>query len=213
MKCLKIKKYKYLICGSIQPRESKRCRSAFGSDYSFESSWVCLYQIYTSGFGEFLPFFLADLLKLCQVGWGASVNSNLQVFPQILNGIQVWALAGPLKDFHVLVLKPFQCCFGWIVGVIVLLEHKSLWQSQVFCTLKQVLLKDLPVFSSIHCSLDPYKSPSPWYWKASPEHDDAATTMLHGRDGVRWVMSCAQFPPDVALCIQAKDFDFCLMRQ
>uniref|UniRef100_UPI00358FD8F2 iroquois-class homeodomain protein IRX-6-like isoform X2 n=1 Tax=Myxine glutinosa TaxID=7769 RepID=UPI00358FD8F2 len=30
-----------------------------------------------------------DLLKLFQVGWGASVNSNLQVFSQILNGIQV----------------------------------------------------------------------------------------------------------------------------
>ena len=36
--------------------------------------------------------------------------------------------------------------------------------------------------------------------------------MLHGRDGVRWVMSCAQFPLDVVLCIQAKQFNFCLIR-
>ena len=33
--------------------------------------------------GIFGGFFLADLLKLCQVGWGVSVNSNIQVFPQI----------------------------------------------------------------------------------------------------------------------------------
>ena len=133
----------------IQPSESILCRSAFGSDYSFESSWVCLYQLCTSGFGNFLPFFLVDLLKLCQVGWGASVSSNLQVFPWILNGIEVLALAGLLKDFHALVLKPFQCCFGCILEVIVLLERKSAPQCKVFCTLKQVLLKDLPLFSSV----------------------------------------------------------------
>ena len=141
---------KCLASISIQPPESILCGSAFGSGYRFESSWVCLHQLYTSGFGDFLPFFLADLLKLCQVGWRVSVNSNLQVFPQILNGIQVWALAGPLKDFHVLVLKPLQCCFGCMLGVIVLLERKSSPQSEVFCTLKQVL-KDLPVFGCIHC--------------------------------------------------------------
>jgi len=101
------------------------------------------------------------LLNLCQVGWGASVNSNLQVFPQILNGIKVLALVGPLKDFHVLVLKSFQCCFGCMLGVIVLLELTFLPWFEVFCTLKQVFLKDLPVFGSIHCSRYPYKSTSP----------------------------------------------------
>ena len=114
-----------IIYVSIQLPESILCRSAFGSNYSFESSWVCLYQLYTSGFGHFLPFFLAYLLKLCEVGWVASMNSNLEVFPQIPNGIQVWALVGPLIGFHILVLKPLQCCFGCMVGVIVLLERKS----------------------------------------------------------------------------------------
>ena len=75
--------------------------------------------------GIFFSFFLADLLKLCQVEWGVMVNSNLQVYPQILNGIKVWALAGQLTDFHILVLKPFQCCFGSMFVVIVLLERKS----------------------------------------------------------------------------------------
>ena len=49
---------------SIQPHESIIYITAFGSDYSLESSWECLYHLYTSGFGDFLPFFHADLLKL-----------------------------------------------------------------------------------------------------------------------------------------------------
>ena len=54
------------------------------------------------------------------------------------------------RDLEVLsVLKPFQCCFGCMLGVIVLLERKSSPQSQVIYTLEQVLLKDLPAFSSI----------------------------------------------------------------
>ena len=89
----------YLIYIGIQPPESILCRSTFGSDYSFKSSWVCVYQLCKSRFGDFLPFSVADLLNLCQVGGGASVNRKLQVFPQILNMIQIWALAGPLKDF------------------------------------------------------------------------------------------------------------------
>ena len=92
-----------------------------------------------------------------------------------------------------------------MLGVIVLLECKSLPHSKVFYTPKQVL-KDLPIFGSIHCSLIPYKSPSACQGKASPLHD-AATIMLHGRDGVRWVMSCARFLPDVVLCIQTKEFN------
>ena len=36
--------------------------------------------------------------------------------------------------------------------------------------------------------------------------------MLHGRDGVRWVMSCALFPPDGELCIQAEEFNFHLVK-
>jgi hypothetical protein len=77
------------------------------------------------------------------------------------NGFQVWALAGPLIDFHILVLKPFPRCFGCMLGVIVLLEHKSSPKSKVIYTLKQVLINDLLVLGSIHSFLYPYQSPSP----------------------------------------------------
>ena len=36
--------------------------------------------------------------------------------------------------------------------------------------------------------------------------------MLHCRDGVGWVMICVQLLPDIALCIQAKEFNFRLIR-
>jgi hypothetical protein len=41
---------------------------------------------------EFLPF-SADPLKLCQVGWGVSLHSYFQVSPEMLDRVQVWALA------------------------------------------------------------------------------------------------------------------------
>ena len=77
---MKNEKLKCVASISTQPLESIPCRSAFGSDYSFDSSWVCLYQLFTSGFGDFPPFFLADLLKLCHVEQRGSVNKNVQVF-------------------------------------------------------------------------------------------------------------------------------------
>ena len=111
----------------------------------------------------------------------------------------VCALAGPLNDFHILVLIALDVCLGslscWNINLCP--------QSKVVCSLKQVLIKDWPVFGSIHYSLDPYQFPSPCRWKASPQHD-ATITMFHGRDDVKWVMSCAWFSPDIALCIQAK---------
>ena len=96
-------------------------RSTVGSDYSFDSSINFVHL----DFGIFSHSSLQICSSSVKLDGGVSVNSNLEVFPQILNGIQVWALAGPLKDFHILVLKPFQCCFGCMLRVIVLLEHKS----------------------------------------------------------------------------------------
>ena len=69
-------------------------------------------------------------------------------------------------------------------------------QSEVLSTLVQVFIKDLSVLCYIHLSLDADYSPSPCCWKTSAQHD-AATTLLHRRDGAR-------FPSDVTVGIQAK---------
>jgi hypothetical protein len=60
----------------------------------------------TPVYGEFLPFFSATPLKLCQVGWGTSLHSYFQVSPDMFDQVQVGALVGPLKDIQRLVPKP-----------------------------------------------------------------------------------------------------------
>jgi hypothetical protein len=55
-------------------------------------------QAFHTCIGEFLPFFSADPLKLCQIEWGASLHSYFQISPETLDWVQVQALAGPLKS-------------------------------------------------------------------------------------------------------------------
>ena len=96
--------------------------------------------VYT--FGEFLPFFSADPLKLCQVEWGASLHSYFQVSPEMFDRVQVRALAGPLKDIQRLVLKPLLRCLGCVLRIVVLLEGEPSPQSEVLSAMEQVFIKD-----------------------------------------------------------------------
>jgi hypothetical protein len=68
--------------------------------------------------GEFLPFFFADPLKLCQVGWGASLHIQR------------------------LVLKPLLSFLGCVLRVVVLLEGEPPPQSEDLSALEQVFIKD-----------------------------------------------------------------------
>ena len=119
---LKIKNW-YHIYITIQTLYSVLCWSTFGSDYSLESSWVWRYNLGTPVFGEFLPFFSACPLKLCQVRCGASKYSYFQV--------SFRALAGPLKDIQRLVPKPLLHFLGCVLRVIFLLEGELWPQSEV----------------------------------------------------------------------------------
>jgi hypothetical protein len=93
-------------------------------------------------FGEFLSFFSADPLKLCQVGWGALLH-YFQVSSEIFVRVQVWALAGPFKDIQRLVPNPLLCCLGCVYRVIVLLEGEPSPQSKVLSSLELVFIKEL----------------------------------------------------------------------
>ncbi|XP_078262187.1 kelch domain-containing protein 1 isoform X3 [Rhinoraja longicauda] len=99
-------------------------------------------------------------LKLCQVGWGASMHSYFQVPPEMFDRVQVQALAGPLKYIHRLVTKPLLRCLGCVLRVVVLLEGEPLPKSEVQNALEQVFIKDLSVLCSVHLFLDPNQSPS-----------------------------------------------------
>jgi hypothetical protein len=92
-KFMKNTKLKYHIYISIQTLYSVLRWSTFGSDYCLKSSWVWCWNLGTPVFGEFLPFFSADPLKLCQVGWGMSLHNYFQVSPEMFDQVQVRTLA------------------------------------------------------------------------------------------------------------------------
>ena len=79
-KCIKKKKLKYHFDISIQTLYSVLSWSTFSSDFSLESFCVWGNKLCTPGFGNFLPPYSTDPLKLCQVGWGLSVDSHFQRF-------------------------------------------------------------------------------------------------------------------------------------
>ncbi|XP_055489339.1 metallo-beta-lactamase domain-containing protein 2 isoform X2 [Leucoraja erinacea] len=96
-----------------------------------------------------------DSLKLCQVGWGASMHSYFQVPPEMFDRVQARPVAGPLKDILRLVTKPLLRCLACVLRVVVLLEGEPPPQSEVQNALEQDFIKDLPVLCSVHLSLNP----------------------------------------------------------
>ena len=153
-KCIQNEKLKYHIYISIQPLYSVLCGSTLGFN-SFKSFWVWLYKLGTLVFGEFLPLFSADPLKLCKIGWGASLHTYFQISPEMFDRVQVRAMAGPLKDIQKLVPKPLLRCLGCVLRVIVLLEGEPSHQSKVLNAMEKIFIKDLSVLCSVHLSLDP----------------------------------------------------------
>ena len=89
-------------------------------------------------------------LKLHQIGWEVSVHSHFQISPGMFNWIQVWALAGPLKDIHRVVLKPLLWYLGCVLRVI---KDEPSHQSEVKSALEQVCIQDVSVHCCIHLSL------------------------------------------------------------
>ena len=74
---------------------------------------------------------------------------DFQLFPLMFSWIQVWALAGPLKDAQT--FSKATPLFSWLcVSVVVMLEGKPSPQSEVQSALVQVFFKDLGVLSCIH---------------------------------------------------------------
>ena len=99
---------------------------------------TCLAHLYLGSFSH-----SSFTLKLCQVGWGASLHSYFQIYPEILDWVQVRALAGPLLR-----------CLGCVLRVIVLLEGEPSPQSEVLSALEQVFIKLLSLHCLVHLSLD-----------------------------------------------------------
>ncbi len=111
--------------------------------------------------------FSLDHLKLCQVGWGPSVDWTA-IYRFLKDVWLVLALAGPLEDVHRVVPKLLLHCLGCVRRVIVILEGELSAQSEVLSALNQVFIKDISVLSCIQLSVFSDHFPSPCRWKTPP---------------------------------------------
>jgi hypothetical protein len=101
------------------------------------------YKLGTPVFVEFLQFFSADPIKLCQFGWGASLHSFFRS-SEMFDQVQVRALAGTLNDIQRLVAKLLQRFLGCVLRVVVLLEGETVPKSEILIALEQCFyIKDL----------------------------------------------------------------------
>ena len=79
----------------------------------------------------------------------------------MLNRVQVWALAWPLKDIQRLVPKLLLRFLGGVLRMVGMLVDEPLLMSEVLSALEQDFIKDLSVLCSVHLSLDSDYTPSP----------------------------------------------------
>lgn len=130
------------------------------------------------------------------------MHSYFQISPKTFGGVQVWALAELLKDIHRVVQKPLLSCLGFLLKFFGLLEDEPLLQSKDHRALEQVNINDDFVHCCIYLSLDLDKSPSSHNIILPPPCFIVGIVLP----------SCAWFPPDITLSIQAKEFNPCFIR-
>ena len=112
--CIK-NKLKYHIYISFQTFYSVLSWSTFGTDNIRVFLGMTLQAWHTCILGV-SPI----LLKLCQVGCGASLHSYFQVSPEMFYRVQVSALAGTLKDIQRIEQKHLLHCIVCVLIVVVL---------------------------------------------------------------------------------------------
>ena len=74
-----------------------------------------------------------------------------------------------------------------------------------------MLLQYIHITFLFHDAIYFVKCTSPSCSKAPPQHD-AATSMLHGWDGVLWLANLPLYPPNITMVIMAKQFYFRFIR-
>ena len=168
----------------IQSFNSVLCRCPFGRNDSFESTWVSLYKLCTPGFGRFpiLPIrssqdssdWLGNVCDLPSSGlstdvlWGLSLGFSWTTQRQS----EICPEATPPLSWQY--ASGHRCAKRWTVATVWGRVHSS----------------KTSLFGCIHHSLNSDQPPCTCRWEALPQHD-AATTMLHRRDGISQVMSSA----------------------
>ena len=96
--------------------------------YSLESSWVWHYKLGTPVFGEFFPFFPADPSSVRLDG-----ERHCTAIFRSLQRCSIGFKSGLLLGHS----RPFLCCLGCVLRVVVLLEGEPSPQSEVLSALEQ----------------------------------------------------------------------------
>ena len=142
------------------------CRSNFGGDYSCESFWyVCISfaHLDLGIFSRSLQIFSSSV-RLDEEWWWATLFKSFSWFSM---GFKSGLWLGHTRTFTFMFWSHSRIALAVCLESVSCWNVKSSHQSKVICILKQLLIKNLPVFASIHCLLYPYQSPSPRLWNAS----------------------------------------------
>ncbi len=129
------KSYKYILMNQIsiwplcKTWLSTWCQNIFGN-HRGQMFLVVGHQVCTHRRRDFIPLLFADPLQVIKVSRLTFGNSNLQLPPQIFDGIKVWRLARPLQDLNVLLLETLLCKPGCVFWVIFMLKYPSMTHLQ-----------------------------------------------------------------------------------
>ena len=123
--------------------------------HSLKSSWVWRYKLGTPGFGEFLPFFSADPLNLCQVGWERSCTAIFRSLERCSIGLKSRLWLRRSRSFRDLSWSHSCVVLAVCLGSLSCWKVKLLPSREVLSALEQVFIKNLSVLCSLHLSLDP----------------------------------------------------------
>lgn len=128
---------------NIQTYYSVMCRSLFGSKCSFESSWISLYKLHTTGFWQFIQFFLTDPSSHWigfRLGFWTvfEKNCHLQDSPQMF--YRVWAWLGQSRTVtsslltSIPLFQPLRCTtIAWCCSISLLFWTDVIVLSCLFC--------------------------------------------------------------------------------
>lgn len=90
-------------------------------------------KVVTARFGDFPPLFV-ELFKLGDISWFWRIDSSLQVID-----VYVRDLMRPLQTLQLLPSRPLHGSYGFMLGILVLLEYTFSTQFQTFYRFCQVL--------------------------------------------------------------------------
>ncbi len=186
-------------CISIHSLCSIPCWNTFGTNYSLKSFWVWCNKLWSSSFGNYLPFFSSPL----------HLSSTFSGFSR-----NIWlgssSGCGWATQEHSQSCLSYSCC---VLRVIVLLEGKPSAQSEVLNALDWVFIQASSIFWCIELFFYSDVSLSPCRWKTAPQHEVLPAHFTFGMVLCRWWAELVSFRPFRCISANSKCVFMCLQER